>query len=528
MARFVPDTPAGALLGAGHLNRRELIQRAGVGGIALMGASMVGGPRVLAAEVPKKGGNLRVAMLGGNSSDTLDAHTTVTQPDTARVMMLYDPLTTINSDAQVVNALAESLEPNANATEWTVRLRKGVTFHNGKPLKAEDVAFTFRRIADPKNPLVGASALNQVDLDNIKLLDDVTLRVPMKAPFAAFPECISAPVYFGIVPVGYDPAKPVGTGPFKFVSFTPGQQSVVARFDDYWNGQPHLDTITLTDFAVDTAAFNALQGGEVDVFAYAPLTLVSQVAQNSQLKSLVSRPGQWTPFTMRIDQAPFDNPDVRMAMRLLVDRQQLIDIALNGNGKVAADVFSPYDRCYDASLHRERDIDRAKFLLKKAGQENLAVELVTADIANGVVQQAQVLAEQAKDAGVTVKLRNVTTDVFFGDQYLKWPFAQDYWDYSPYLSQIVQGYRPGAPFNETHWADDAWQKLYEQAQSTIDEQKRCEIIHAMQKIDFETGGYIIASFNQSVDLMAKNVEGFEPSASGYALGTFSWGKAWLS
>jgi peptide/nickel transport system substrate-binding protein len=518
------------LLMPSDLSRRDVLRGAVVAGAGVAGASMLGAwPSAAKADTPKRGGNLRVAMLGGNNADTVDAHGTITQPDTGRVMQLYNCIASINNDGKVTNVLAESIEPNAAATEWTIRLKKGIKFHDGKALKAEDVAFTFRRIADPKNPLVGAPAFQAADLANMKIMDDLTLRVPMKMPYAAFPETISAPVYFGIVPVGYDPKKPVGTGPFKFQSFTPGQQSVFTRFDEYWQeGMPYLDSVTLIDFADATAAFNALQGGQVDVFAYAPVSLAQMATQSGSIKPLISRPGQWTPFTMRVDTAPFNNPDVRMAMRLLVDRQQMINLAFGGLAEVAHDVFARWDHCYDTSLHRERDIDKAKFLLKKAGQENLTVELVTSDIADGVVRAAQVLAQQAKDAGVTINVRNVTPDIFFGDQYLKWPFAQDYWDYSPYLSQVVQGYLPTAAFNETHWGDEGYIKLYHQAQATVDQEKRCEIVRQMQKIDFEQGGYIIVSYNKTLDLLAQNVNGFRPGATGYALGNFEWERAWLA
>jgi len=509
------------------LPRRALLRGAAAGGLGLAAAALIRSSA--RAQTPKRGGNLRVAMLGGGTSDTLDAHVTVVQTDLLRVMLLYNCLTSLDVDAKVVKVLADSIEPNATATEWTIRLRSGVKFHNGKPLTAEDVAFTFRRIADPKTPLNGARALQPLDLNAMKIMDGWTIRLAMQKPYAAFPEGIAVPVNFGIVPVGYDPKKPVGTGPFKFESFTPGQQSVFSRFDGYWeSGMPYLDSVTVLDLADETAAFNALQGGQVDVFANAPLALAKQVGTGGMVKALVARPGQWTPFTMRVDQPPFDNPDLRMALRLLVDRQQMIDLSLSGLGQVANDVFAPWDPCYDSTLKRERDLDRAKFLLKKAGQENLSLELVTSDFAAGVIQAAQVFAQQAKEAGVTVKVRQVTADVFYGDQYLKWPFAQDYWYYSPYLSQCAQGYLPGSPFNETHWDNPAYNKLYDEAQATVDAGKRCDILHAMQKIDFEQGGYIIPSYNQSVDLMTASVEGFQASATGYGLASSGYQKAWLA
>lgn len=508
------------------LGRRRLLQTAAAGTAGFAAGRLITPAR--AADAPKRGGNLRVGMTGGSSSDTIAADNTVTQLDNPRILMLFEPLVSVNRQGKVANILAESLEPDSTARTWTIRLKKGVTFHNGKKLTAEDVAFTFRHIADPKNPLPGATALEPLDLPNMKVMDELTLRVPMKYPYADFPGGISAPEYFGIVPVGYDPKNPVGTGPFRYQSFTPGQQSVFLRNQNYWRpGLPYLDQVTVIDFATDDAAFNALQGGEIDVFSMAPLALLNEITQGGPIKALLSEPGQWVPFTMRVDKPPFNDPDVRLAMKLLVDRKQMLNVALNGHGMVASDVFSPWDVAFDKSLVRHRDVDHAKHLLRKAGKEGLKVELVTSDIAQGALRAAQVLVEQAKDAGVHINLRKVTTDVIYGPNYLKWPFSQDWWNYKPYLAQVSMELLKSSPFNETHWNDDAYTKLYMQAQATVDDAKRTEIIHDMQKIDFDQGALIIPSFNDELDLMSSKVHGFEPSRTGYALGNFMFAEAWL-
>jgi peptide/nickel transport system substrate-binding protein len=514
-----------------RFGRRDLLRGAAIGGAGLAGASLVSGlsRQAFASTEPKKGGDLRVAITGGASTDTLDAHTMNTSPDLARVMTLYEGLTTLDNDGKLINVLAESFEPNATATEWVIKLRKGVTFHNGKAFKAEDVAFTFRRIGDPKNPLQGATGLKPLDLDNIQIVDDHTLRVKTKVPFATLPETLSAVYYFGIVPVGYDPKNPVGTGPFKYESFTPGQQSVFKRYDGYWQaGLPYLDSVTIIDsFQNDTAAFNALQGGEVDVYAYATLSLINQISQGGGLKALVSKPGLYVPFYMRTDVAPFDDVNVRKAFRLLVDRQQLIDQSLSGHGIVGNDVFGRWDPAFDASLVRSHDVDQAKFLLKKSGHENVTVELSSVDLLPGMTQAAQVFAQQAKAAGVTVNIRQLTTDVYYSN-YGKWAFTQDYWVYQPYLTVVALATLPTSPYNGTHWNNAKYNGLYDQAQSLVDPTKRAEVIREMQKIDFEEGGFIIPSFNQTIDLMAENVQGFESANTGNALGNFGFAKAWLA
>lgn len=522
------ETSGSWMSGAPHIDRRHLLK-----GGALIGAELGGigfAPRLLSAaraDTPKKGGTLRVAMTGGAPSDTVDVHNINTQPDQARIMALYEGLTGLDLDSKVINVLAESFEPNATATEFVVRLRKGVKFHNGKDCTAADVAFSLRRIADPKSPRSGLPALGPLDLANMKVEDDRTLRIPMKTPYAAFPEAIAVSQFFGIVPSDYDPAKPVGTGAFKFQSFSPGQQSVFTRFDDYWGGPAYLDSVVIIDsFQSDTAAFNALQGGEVDVYSYATLTIASQIAKGSDIKTLVSS-GLCTPLDMRIDAAPFDNPDVRMAFRLLVDRQQMVDQSLNGFGTVGNDVFSPQDPDSDRSLKRVRDIDKAKFLLNKAGAANLAVELVTADFSPGVLQGAQVFAQQAKDAGVTINIKQLTIDQYYVT-YPNWPFCSDYWQYYPYLSVVAFGLLPSSPWNASHWKSEPYEKLYAEAIGTLDASKRTELVHEMQRLEFDQGGLIIPTFNNLLDLLATNVMGFKPSTTGNGLSNFNFAKVWLA
>lgn len=529
MARFFGGNRQTALDGRRSLGRRTVLGGL-LAGTAGFGAGFIGETSGATAQVtPKRGGDLRVAITGGGASDTLDAHTMNTSPDLSRVMTLYEGLTTLDENSKLINVLAESFETNSTATEWTIRLRKGVTFHNGKPFKAEDVAFTFRRIANPKNPLQGATGIKPLDLDNLRIIDDYTLVIPTKTPFATLPETLSAVYYFGIVPVGYDPKNPVGTGPFEYQSFTPGQQSVFTRYNGYWqSGLPYLDSVTIIDsFQNDTAAFNALQGGEVDLYAYATLSLARQVTDGSGLKSLISQPGLYTPFYMRTDVAPFNDNNVRQAFRLLVDRQQVIDQSLDGYGVVGDDVFGRWDPAYDGSFKSAHDVDRAKFLLKKSGKENLTVEFSAVELLPGMVEGAQVFAQQAKQAGVTVNLRKLTTDAYYA-QYGRWAFTQDYWVYQPYLTVVALATLPTSPYNATHWNDGRYNAFYAQAQSVVDPEKRIPIIREMMRIDFEEGGFLIPSFNKTIDLMADNVQGFRSANTGNALGNFGFGQAWLS
>jgi peptide/nickel transport system substrate-binding protein len=228
------------------------------------------------------------------------------------------------------------------------------------------------------------------------------------------------------------------------------------------------------------------------------------------------------PFTMRVDQAPFNDVRVRQAMRLIVNRPQIVDSALDSYGQLASDVFSPYDPAFDAGLRRIQDIPRARSLLRQAGHEDLRTELVTAPIAPGSVSMATVLAEQAKQAGVTIRLRTVDSGTFFGSSYLKWTFSQDFYSYAPYLSQVTLSMLPTSPWDETHFHDPAYIKLYDQANATINLKLRRDIIRDMQKIDFDRGGYIIPAFVDSLDAYSTAITGYGPARVGQPLSDFGF------
>ncbi|OLB79705.1 MAG: peptide ABC transporter substrate-binding protein [Actinobacteria bacterium 13_2_20CM_2_71_6] len=477
----------------------------------------------------RRGGRLRVGLVGGSGKDSVDAHAPVTHPDEARVMQLYDTLAAYDADFQIQLALAEEITPSADARTWTIRLRQGLEFHNGKAVTADDVAYSLRRITDPKDPKSGAAGLSSVDPNGITIVDPRTVKLVLKAPDAVLLDQL-AQYYNGIVPVGYDPKQPVGAGPFTFGSFQPGQQSVFARHANYWRqGEPYVDEVVIIDFPDDTARVNALLGGQVDAIDQLPLGQISVVKAAAGLRVLESETGAWLPFTMRVDRPPFNDPRVRQAFRLIVDREQMVRQVLGGHGTVGNDLYGRFDHCYAADLpQRKQDIAKARDLLRQAGKENLTVELVTASVAAGLVEAAQVFANQAKAAGVTVNVRKVDSGEFYGDNYLKWDFAQDFWFSRGYLPQTAQGSAPDSPYNETHWADPKFLDLLKQARATVDEAKRCALLAQAQKIEYESGGYIVWGFPNQVDAYSIKVNGFVPDKGGIPLTSYGFRRAWLS
>ena len=279
-----------------------------------------------------------------------------------------------------------------------------------------------------------------------------------------------------------------------------------------------MDKLSLIEFADTTAQLNALLGGAVDYCQMIP-GAQRKIAEGGGFKLLEAKTGSWIPFTMNCSIKPFDDERVRQAFRLIVDREQMIAQAADGLQWLGNDMYAPFDPGYPKDLpQRAQDLEQAKSLLKQAGYDgDLSVKLTTStSVSNGAPAAATVFAQQAKAAGVTVKVDNVTGDVFWGDEYLKYPFAMDNWGTRGYLAQAGMGTMPGALYNETHWAatNPEYMALVNEAYTTVDDAKRNELITQAATIEYNEGGYIVYAFDKQVDAFSPKVAGAVPDFSG--------------
>ncbi|HYY46010.1 MAG TPA: ABC transporter substrate-binding protein [Candidatus Angelobacter sp.] len=498
---------------ASTITRRRLLINGGI----VVGGAMLAGPLAACGQAaqnagggsPKRGGNFRLGVTGGGAKDMIDGQSIITKPDQARLVAGFETLLEYDVNYKLqTTGLAESVNQDA-PDKWTIRLKQGITFHNGKPLTADDVVYSFQRILTTKG-LFGKAGLASVDPNNITKMDERTVRLNLKSPDSTIGDQLGQ-YYNGMVPVGYTrTGEQIGTGPYKVKSFTPGQQSVHERNPNYWrSGQPYFDTVTIIDFPDVAAQVNALLGGQIDAMTDIPAAQINVVKGHGGLAILEGQGADWRPLCMAIDMPPFDDNNVRQALRLVVDRNAMLQQVFSGHGRIANDLYSPFDPAYDSSLpQRHRDIAKAKSLLKKAGKENLTIDLHTTDGAAGMVDSANIFATQAKEAGITVNVKNDPN--YYGDAYLKLAFSVDFWGTRNYLPQVSNGSLPTSPYNECHWPpkDSNYIDLYQQALREVDAGKRKDLIHQMQKLEYEQGGYIIPMFNNLVDAYSTKVAGF--------------------
>ncbi len=501
--------------------RGELVRHAA--GLGLVVSAGALGPLTEAAfarSQAKRGGTFRIATSGG-STDFIDGQHIVAKSDIQRLMAGFEGLAYFDENYRIKLGLAEELKAE-KANQYLIRVRDGIEFHNGKTLTIDDVIYSIRRTKNAKLKLFGNAGLGAIDLNRIKKLDKRTARLTLSRADVTLLEAF-AQYFQGVVPVGYQPTavgkgalRFIGTGPYKVKSFTPGRESVHVRNENYWRtGQPYFDQLRIINFPDDAAKVNALLSGQIDAMTDVPFAQVPVVKGRSNLKVYTAQTGAWTPLCMRVDVAPFTDVRVRRALRLLVNRPQIVQQGLSGFGRVANDVYSPFDPAYagDEFPQRKYDPEQAKSLLKAAGQEGLAVELVTSPADTGMVEGATIFAQNAKAGGVNVTVKNVDGGTIYGDQYLKWPFSADYWGTRNYLQQVAVGVLKTAPFNETHW--DAYsgykrfESLYRQALATVDTKKRAQVIKEMQRMEYDDGGLIIWGFKNLTDAYSTKVGGFK-------------------
>jgi peptide/nickel transport system substrate-binding protein len=505
------------------MTREDLLRRAAALGIVVAGGAAFG-PLTEAAFAETqitRGGTFRLPVSGSGAQDFIDGQHIVAKSDIARLMTGWDRLAYIDERFRIRNELATELRQET-ASRILIRIRQGVEFHNGKTLTIDDVIYSIRRTANKKLGLFGNAAFQAIDVNRMRKLDNRTVRLFLKRPDVTLIEAF-AQYFQGIVPVGYapnsfrkGPLHTIGTGPYRLQSFTPGRQSVHVRNENYWReGQPYFDRVVISNFPDDSSKVNALLSGQVDAMTDVPFAQIPVVQRRNNLKIYESQTGAWTPLCMRVDVAPFRDNRVRQALRLLANRPQIVRQGLSGFGRVANDIFSPLDPAYagDDFPQRRYDPERARSLLRAAGQENLTVELITSPADTGMVEGATIFAENARAGGVTVRVRNVDGNTIYGDQYLKWPFSADYWGTRSYLPQVAFATLRGAAFNETHW--DAhpqygrYARLYNQAVATVNPRRRAELIREMQRLEYDQGGYIIWGFKNLVDAHSTKIGGLK-------------------
>lgn len=464
------------------------------------------------AGTPQQGGTLRVGVVG-STNDLMDGQYIVSRADQVRLVSGWESLANYDDDFNLSfeHGLAEEIEV-VSPDNYVIRLKEGIEFHNGKTVGADDLIYSFQRLIDPELG-IAPNLLEFINNDSMTKLDERTVEFQLLKPSVAF-QIGLAGYAATVVPVDYarfegDPTTQIGTGAYKLQSFTPGSESVHVRHENYW-GESYLDEIQVIDFADQSALVNALSSGDIDVALDVPFAQAGTIESNPDLNLLESTAGNWQTITMRIDTPPFDDVRVRQAMRLIVDREEMVERVLSGYGSVGNDMYGLLDAGYPSDFpQRTQDIEAAKALLDEAGQAGMSIELFAPDDTAGLPEYITAFASQAEEAGINVTATVLDGGTYWGEEYTNRTFASSFWSTRPYLNQVGAGSLPTATYQETKWPPEGsnFQELYDQALAETDEDARNEIIREMQMMEYEEGGNIIAYFQNLLDGYGTYVKG---------------------
>ena len=516
-------------LSAGRISRREFMGRAAALGAGGVLASSLAAQSVYAA-TPKKGGKFRLGQAHGSTTDSLDPATTSNSFMTNVTLTLNNHLAE-DSLSGLEPELAESWEASADAKTWTFKIRKGVEFHNGKTLDANDVIASINHHRGEESKSAAKALLKP--MVNIKADGKHTVVIELEGGNADFPYLISD-YHIAILPEkdgGIDLESRTGCGPYKITEFDPGVRAEFVRFDNYWK-QPHrghfdeVEVLSIIDVASRT---NALKTGEIDAMDRCDLKTVHLLAQTPGIKVEETTGTGHYSIPMRTDTAPFDNNDVRLALKLALDREALLKLVLRGHGVVGNDhPIGPTNPYHASELpQRTYDPDQAKFHLEKAGLSKLTVDLSAADVAfAGAVDGAVLYREHAAKAGIDINVVREPNDGYWSNVWMKKGWCMCYWGGRPTEDWMFStAYSADATWNDTFWYHDRFNKLLVEARGELDDARRREMYFEMQRILRDEGGVVLPLFNNYVFAMSDKVR-HGPLAGNWDLDGYRLAERW--
>jgi peptide/nickel transport system substrate-binding protein len=516
----------------GKLDRRQLV--AGAAGLGLAAPFLGRGMGAFAAPArqegtPTQGGILKVGLQADPTA--LDPHKQSLTAIWHVIEHIYNGLTRITKpDLTIEPGLAEGWEISEDGTSYMFVLREGVTFHDGTPLKASDVKFTFERLVDPETASTSASEL--ASMKSIEATDDRTVVITLHAPDAAFLTNLAQPALViyseAFVKANNNDISQVamGTGPFRFVEYVPNTRIVLEKNPNYWEeGLPYLDGIEMTIAADDTSRTAAIVSGAVDFIEYVPLRDVDTLQQDPNLALAGNTNTNIRFIGFNLSKEPFDNPLVRQAIAAVVDREAMLGPTVFGHGTPVEALFPPD---FWAALQqdvRPADVERAKSLMEEAGHaDGFSTTITSWSQYSFLSNAAVVLQEQLRQIGIEAELNLVENATMVDQVYVGKTYDIAVTGESAYVDPntlILPNFKSGESGNFVNYSNPEVDALIEQGIATTDQEERARIYQEIQTILLEDLPWINLFVANQYEAMKTNVQGYVhiPTGSNIAFRT---------
>jgi len=494
-----------------RISRREFLGRATALGVsATLATTMLSHAGI--AATPKRGGLAKIGLAHGATTDSLDPGT---WPDTGTQVPFWgsgaNSLTEVNVEGDIVGDLAESFEPSDGAKTWVFKLHKGLTFHNGKDVTSNDVLASFRHHmgADSKSAVKSVLA----SIADIKADDKRTVIFTLTGGSADFPYLTSdyhLPIMQAKADGTADWQSGIWTGPFVLEKFEPGVRTNMKRFPNYHKeGKPYFDAVEFLNITDVAARTNALTTGEVHYIGRPDLKTLHLLERNKNLEIDEVTSFAHYVLPMNVTVPPFDDVNVRMALKYALDRDEVVKKIFLGHATAANDnpIAPSIKFAIDPQPKHNYDVDKAKYYLKQAGLSSLKVDLSAADAAfGGAVDTAVLFKEHAAKAGIDINVVREPNDGYWDNVWLKKGWCASYWSGRPTIDWMFStAYASGAAWNETHWSNAHFDELLAAARAETDQKKRADMYAEMQQLVHDDGGEIVLVFNNLLDAHSKKL-----------------------
>ena len=515
---------------AGKLSRRDFLGRAAALGVTAPFANSLLSSAAKAAG-PMKGGIIKAGMQGGEATNSLDPASFLSQVPFTFGKSWGEYLVALTPEGGLENRIAEEIGASDDAKEWTFKIRDGIEFHNGKTVTADDVLQTLERHSNEESKS-GALGIMK-GIESMKV-DGKNVVVTLKEANADLPY-LMADYHLIIQPGGGKDAPDAGisAGPYKVTVNEPGVRQGGERFANYWMGDKmgfadQIEIIVINDATARTAA---LQGGQVHMINRVEPKIVDLVKRVPGVTiQNVSGRGHYV-FIMHCNTAPFDNNDLRLALKYAMNREEMVEKILLGYGTVGNDI--PINAAYplfsDDIEQRAYDPDKAAFHFKKSGHDG-AVLLRTSDVAfPGAVDAAQLYQQSCAKAGITIDVKREPGDGYWSEVWNKQPFCESYWGGRPTQDQMYStAYISTADWNDTRFLRPEFDQLIMQARAELDETKRKAMYRDAAVMVRDEGGLILPMFNDFIDASSDKVMGYEPHPAAELMDGYALAKCWIA
>jgi peptide/nickel transport system substrate-binding protein len=494
---------------SGKLGRRDFMRFAVAAGMTIPLASGLWTSEVAAA-TPQKGGKFRCGVHDGNTSDTFDPGTylSVGMIQLAHAHRSY--LTEITPENGLGPDMADSWSATPDARIWTFELNKNATFQNGRKFTSKDAIASLNHHRGEKTTSAAKALLSSVA--DIKAKGDHAIVIELNQGSADLPWFMTD-YHLVMLPANGDGSvdwqSQTGAGPYKIVDHKPGISTNLVRHDGWHREGAYFDELELLVLNDPNARQTALITGDVDAITSVDLKTMALMARNKKLVVENVASGSAITLPMFCDVAPFDNVDVRLALKYAINREEIVEKIMFGTATVGNDYHVSSGMPYAPTdiSQRPYDPDKAKFHLKKSGVGSLNVNLSAADsILPGAVDMCVLYSEHAKKAGITINPVREANDGYWSDVWLKKPWTFVKWGARPTPDQMFTlAYKDDAPWNESHWQNERFNELLLMAKAELDEKLRAEQYREMCQIASDDGGTVIPFFANFVYARTKKV-----------------------